>query len=97
MNEFDAVVHSLGEHLVDGIGKEHLTHVLVSPDELTATAEVTIVLSERTWAEQERAIDKIVDLREMFLEEISFDYRFAPEPDGRLVTTSTKAEQLEFV
>lgn len=97
MDEFQAIIHSLGEHIVDGIGHDNLRHVLVSGDELTSTAEITIVLSRRTWEMQERAIEKMVDLREIFLDELSFDYRFAPAPEGgELTTTSTKAPQVEF-
>lgn len=96
MDEFTATIHSLGEHIVDGIGRDELKHVLVSGDELTSSVEITIVLSHPSWSVQQRAVDKMVELRALFLDEISFDYRFAPAPEGQLTTTSTKAAQLEF-
>ena len=95
VNEFEATIHSLGEHVVDTLGRDNLDQVLVSADELTETAEITISLRRPTWAEQSRAIDRMVELRLLFMDDLSFDYRFVDTGDVTHAST-TKAAQLSF-
>ena len=95
MNDFSALVHSLGEHIVGRIGKENLASVTVAGDELTETAEVTISLIEETWAAEERAVDVMVELRQLFMDDLSFDYRFVSR-DAATRSASTKAPTLQF-
>lgn len=79
MDEFEAVIHSLGEHAVDYLGKDQLRQLAVFGDPLTGSARIEIVLAENSWDEQTRAIDKMLELRLMFLEELSFEYDFLSE------------------
>lgn len=76
MDEFGALVHSLGEHIVDYIGKDHLSRLYIYGDESDASAFVEIFLENDTWEEQTRAVDKMIELRQMFLDDVSIDYRF---------------------
>lgn len=83
MNEFEALIESLFQHVLDGVGKDHLTYVSVEGDERTATADIHLVLRWHSWDEMSRAIDRMVDLREMFFGEIAIGYTFIEEvPTG---------------
>ncbi len=77
MNPFQALLHSLLEHSVEYIRQDVDLHALrVSGDERTESAHVEIVLNKDTWDEQQRAIDHMIEVRSMFIEEISLDYVF---------------------
>lgn len=81
MNDFQALISSLGESIVTYIGKEHLDTLTVFGDSLDMTALVEIGLNENTWESQEQAIDQMIEVRELFLDEISIAYRFVT-PDS---------------
>ncbi|MGL4178207.1 MAG: hypothetical protein ACRCSN_19300 [Dermatophilaceae bacterium] len=95
MNEFEAVINSLGEHVVSYVGKDNIGSVTIWADELTATADVAIVLASDTWEAEERAIDRMIEVRSVFLDEVAIDYRFdSAEPVSRV--GSTKAATLQL-
>lgn len=92
VNEFDAVIHSLGEHVVSYIGRDNLEAVRIWGDETSGTADISIVLKSQTWDAQERAIDKLVEVREVFLDDIAIDYRFDTEESlSRMGSTKAPA------
>lgn len=76
MDEFGALVHSLGEHAVSYIRRENLKQLEIMADPMAGAAHIEICLSDDNWAAQSAAIDKMIELREMFLDEISIDYVF---------------------
>ena len=95
VNGYEVTIHSLGEHVVSYLGRDHLKSVTIWGDELTATADISIVLSDDSWAEHERAIDKMIEIREMFLNDVAIDYRF--DSEGSLSRRgSTKAAMLQL-
>lgn len=77
MDAFPALVQSLGEHAVAYIGKERLLALNVFGDPTDMSAEVEIYLRDNSWDEQTRAIDLMIELREMYLDELAISYRFA--------------------
>lgn len=77
MEDFQALVTSLGESTVTYLGKDNLLRLDVFADEIDMTAHIEIFLRDDSWAEQSRAIDKMIELREMFIEDISIGYRFS--------------------
>lgn len=77
MEEFEALITSLGEHLVDYIGREHLQRLDVYGDEADGSAHIEVFLTENTWIQQSAVIDKMIELRAMFMDELAIDYRFA--------------------
>jgi hypothetical protein len=79
VNEFEALMSSLGEHVVGYIGQEHLARLFIYGDEVDLSASIEIFLEDESWASRTRAIDKMVEIREMFIDEISIDYRFVHE------------------
>jgi hypothetical protein len=79
VDDFQALMHSLGEHAVDYIGKDSLRRLDVFGDEADGAAYIEICLEENSWDERSRAIDKMLEIREMFLDEVSIEYRFIDE------------------
>lgn len=82
MDDFDALVHSLGEHSVSYLRRDlKLAQLSVFGDQLTGSAFVEIVLSHPTWEERGTAIDRMIEIREMFLDEISISYAIHDDED----------------
>jgi hypothetical protein len=79
MDAFTALVHSLGEHAVTYIGKQNLRRLDIFGDERDGTAFMEVFLQENTWEQQTAAIDKINELRDIFFDELSIDFRFMSE------------------
>jgi len=97
MNPFQALLQSLLEHSVEYIRQDVDLYALrVSGDERTESAHVEIVLNKETWDEQQRAIDHMIEVRGMFIEEISLDYVFIRPEDWRLADVKTSGSQ-QFV
>ena len=95
VNEFDAVIHSLGEHVVSYVGSDNLRSVRIWSDELSGTADISIVLADESWDAESRAIERMLQVREVFLDELSFDYRFDPaESVSRVGSTKVAALQV---
>lgn len=92
MDDFEALIHSLGEHSVDYIGKDRLRQLVVFGDALSETARIEICLTENTWSEQTRVIERMLELRAMFLDELSLDYLFVDEDN----CTRTAAERSDY-
>lgn len=76
VNDFKVLLESLMEQVKSYVGQDHLSYAQVVGDPLTETAEITLQLSDDTWTEQSRAIDKMIELRSMFLGELGIDYHF---------------------
>lgn len=80
MNSFQATIQSLLEQVKMYVGTDHLSKVVVESREGSGLATVSIVLDEDTWAERERAIDKMLDVQEIFLNDIGVEYAFRDVP-----------------
>lgn len=79
MDDSEALVHSLGEHCVDYIGKHNLRQLTATFDHMNGVAHVEICLANDSWSARESAIDKMIEVRQMFLDEVSVDYAFSGE------------------
>lgn len=79
--EFDALVYSFGDQLVGHIGRDSLRTLLVRPHAGSETADVLIGLQRNTWDEQLRAMELIDEVRNLFLGELSFEFRFLADDD----------------
>lgn len=79
MDEFGALIHSLGEHTVTYLGKDNLSRLDIFGDDVQGTAYIEIALANNTWPAQAAAVDKMLEVREMFFDELSIDYRFISE------------------
>lgn len=94
MRPFQALLRSLLEQCVDYIRRDvDLEALRVSGDELSGSAHVEIVLSKDTWEQQQRAIDHMIDIRLMFIDDLSLDYVFLRHDEWqRSVADSNRAD-----
>lgn len=97
MEEFDALVHSLGEHCVAYIGKENLRRLDVFGDVADSTAFIEIYLEENVWERQAEAIDKMIEIRGMFIDELSIDYRFVDEDSSTVESAEARRSLYSLV
>lgn len=79
VDDFKALISSLGESTVGYIGADNLQSLHVRGHEADGTAFVEICLAENSWDEQSRVIDTMLEIREMFFDELSIEYRFIDE------------------
>lgn len=79
MDEFEALVHSLGEHALDYLRRENLKSLAISADAISMSAHIEVCLEDNSHKSQLLAIEKLVELRRMFLDELSIDYVFVDE------------------
>lgn len=84
MNEFEALIHSLGEHAVSYLGRDALVGLYAFGDAVDQAAQIEIYLKNNSWDEQARAIDAMIRLRELFFDDLAIQYRFA-EVDSETV------------
>lgn len=85
MDAFQAIIHSLGEHLVTSLGRESLESLTIVGDEVLNTADVHVTLQDGSWSAEERAIDTILDVLPLFDEDgLHVSYCFVPESVDRI-------------
>lgn len=94
MDDFQALISSLGESTVAYIGKDVLDSLSVFGDPVDMTASIEICLRENSWERQSAAIDTMLEIRAMFLDEVSLSYRFVT-PDSSSVE-ALRARQPDF-
>lgn len=73
---FETLIQSFGEQILLYVGRDHLRSVVVRGDSRIGTADVELALTDFSWDEQSRAIDKMLEVREIFLEELAISYHF---------------------
>jgi hypothetical protein len=73
-DDFDVIIDSLGNMALSWVPQVH--SVRIYPDAEQGTATVEICLRTDDWRVQEAAVDKMVELRGMFIDDLSMDYRF---------------------
>lgn len=76
MQEIQALVQSLGETTVNTLGKANLARLDIFVDSPNGTAFAEIALHDNTWAQQSMAIDRMLEVRETFFDELAIEYRF---------------------
>lgn len=80
--EFRVVIDSLGNASLSFLSSSGVRWIRIFSDEDAQTASMDICLTEDTWEKRTRAIHGMVVLREMFMEDLSIDYRFVACGDG---------------
>lgn len=92
MDAFPALITSFGDYLVTMIGAENLDQLTVDGHEDSGAAEVEIKLRDNRWDEQLRVIERIGEVRTIFMDELSFSYRFlSAKETGDVPATSHTA------
>lgn len=81
MDENEILTRSIGEHAVDAITRERLHSLTVTFDARDASCTIAFVLADNSDAEQLRAIDKLLDVQMLFMDEASIEFRIDDEAD----------------
>lgn len=89
VSEFDALVQSFGETAVGYIGKDYLRSLSVVASPETRDASVVIVPREHSPEFYDQIIDKMVEVRGMYLGELHVDYMISDRDDKQAVGSST--------
>ena len=79
MDENEILTRSIGENAVDMIGRDHLRALSVLFDARDAGCTIAVVLRENTDEEQLRAIDRLIDVQMLFIDEASIEFRIDDE------------------
>lgn len=78
---------SLLEQVKSYVGTDHLNKVVVESRNGSGIATVYLVLTDDTWTERERAIDAMLEVQDIFLDDIGVEYLFRdaqPASDPRV-------------
>lgn len=75
MDENQVLTRSIGEHSVAAIGVEHLLALTVTFDSRDASCTIEFVLRDNSDQEQLRAIEKLLDVQMLFMDEASIEFR----------------------
>lgn len=79
MDDFQALVTSLGENAVAYIGRDQLASLFVFGDPVDMSVDVEIGLRVRDWETTQHATHAMLEIQEMFLNEVAVAYRFVDE------------------
>lgn len=94
MDDFQALITALLEQVKSYVGIDHLSRVVVESRKESGLATVYIVLRDESWAEQERAIDKMLEVQALYLDDIGVEYYFRdaePAQDPHVAATQYAA------
>ncbi len=76
-DSFRATVVSLGEWTLDNLkGTVPFTHIQVLADPSLGFARLTLTLDPDTWENRSAALDKLAEVRIMFLDELALEFSF---------------------
>ena len=81
MDENEILTRSIGETAVDAIGRDHLRSLSVLFDARDASCTITFSLSNNGDEEQLRALDRLVDIQLMFVDEASIEIQIEDKSD----------------
>lgn len=92
MEPFRVVVDALGNYALSFIPDVHL--VRVYSDEVDRTAHLEICLHDESWERQSAAIDAMIEIRAMYMDELSISYEFDTETDGELAASGRSSARV---
>lgn len=81
MDENEILTRSIGESAVDVIGRDHLSSLTVLFDARDASCTISFTLNDNSDQEQLRALDRLVDIQMMFIEEASIEIQIEDKAD----------------
>lgn len=94
--EEDALYRSLLETVVDFIGQDHISQVTVEADLYTGAAQVSICLLEESWDTVTHAIERMGQVRMMFMDELSIEYSLTSD-EHCMPLANSSAKDLVYV
>jgi len=89
---FEVIIDALGSYAVSFIPDVHL--VRIYSDDQDRTAHLEICLHDGSWERQSAAIDSMVEIRAMYLNELSISYEFDTETDDELSESARAGSQV---
>lgn len=75
MDDNQVLTQSIGEHAVAAIGGERVHALTVTFDSRDSSCVIAFVLEDNSDAEQLRAIDRLLDVQMLFIDEASIEFR----------------------
>jgi hypothetical protein len=88
LNEFQALAHAIGEYTVDALGKENLAGLEVVANPRESSALVSIALKDQSNDAQRRAIVIMLEVEQLYWDEIALTYVFVDRIRGTADTIS---------
>ncbi len=79
--DFETLGKSVIQTVVTYVGGSNLARAVVTGHHPTLSVEVELQLKNDTWEAQSRAIEKMLEVREIYLDEVALDYWFVSEGD----------------
>jgi hypothetical protein len=75
-DDWDVVIDSLGNMCLAYLGPADVDRVRIWSQPTEGSAHIEITLRKDSWENRSAAVDAMVGIRELFLDDLSFDYRF---------------------
>ncbi len=76
-DDFRVLIESLGETAVGYLKPLGLRSLTIEGDEAAGTARLAVCLSGDTWRLRGEALEKLVEIRLMFIDELALEFTFA--------------------
>lgn len=92
MESFKVVIDALGNYALSFIPDVHL--VRIYSDEQDRTAHLEICLHDESWDRRTAAIDAMIEIRTMYLDELSISYEFDSETEDELSESARGSSQV---
>lgn len=94
LDEFGALIKSLEEYTGEYLKKLRVGgKYRIFSDKLSGSAHIEICLDNPSWGVQSAAIDQMIEIRSMFLDDISIDYAFVDGDQVGATTTSPRTHR----
>jgi hypothetical protein len=81
-DDFGVLIESLGETVVGYLKPLGLRRLEIEGDHVSGTAHLTICLTEDSWEHRGMALEKLLDIRVMFIDELAMEFSFTDDVDG---------------
>jgi hypothetical protein len=75
-DRWDVLIDSLGNQCIAYLGRADVEKVDIRSQAAEGSAHIEITLRKDSWDNRSLAVETMVDIREMFMDDLSFDYRF---------------------
>lgn len=96
IDENQVLTQSIAEHAVTAIGRDRIRQVTVTFDARDASCIVAFVLRDNSDDEQLRAIDKLLDVKLLFIDEAVMDFRINDEVEEGVQCDRHPVSQRQF-
>lgn len=96
VDENQILTQSIGEHAVQAIGADRVHTLRVTFDARDASCIIAFVLENNSDAEQLRAIDRLLDVQLLFIDEASIEFRIDDLTDAHEATERHSVSQRQY-